>query len=203
MSNEYSGLFVTVEGIDGSGKSTVVEAINEEFPDVVNTQEPSELWTGKAVRRALANDTGDVDPLATFYLFMADRVHHVREEIEPGLEQGRLVVSDRYADSTRAYQPWALQDSVRKPEKFINSTMSPWDFEPDLTIYLDVSVETAMERLEGGEIYEKEDFLSRVSTNYSRLAKRNSHRWNRVDAEQSEEAVRQEVVEIVKNHWQG
>lgn len=196
------GLFVTIEGIDGAGKTTGVEAINQEWKRVANTQEPSELWTGKQVRRALSNDTEDVDPLATFYLFMADRVHHIRTEVEPALEDGMLVISDRYADSTRAYQPHALRDSVDEPSRFLESAMEPWNFEPDLTIYLDISPQTALERMDGTEIYEKEDFLTEVHSNYERIGTRFSHRWSVVDGEQSKEDVRQEVVDIVSEHWE-
>lgn len=193
--------FVTVEGIDGAGKSTVVEAITGTFDDVRLTSEPSELWTGKQVRRCLSDDS--VHPLVDFYFFMGDRVHHIETEVKPYVEQGSLVVSDRYADSTRAYQPVSLEQcdyfaSMEHAKIFIEFVMSPWDYDPDVTILVDVSVETALKRMDGVEKYEKEWFLTRVKRNYELLANKHD-RFVVVDGEQSKEEVAEEVIEIVSN----
>lgn len=193
------GTFVTVEGIDGAGKTTVVEAINEEYKKVVRTQEPSELWTGKQVRRAISNET-DTHPLTTFYLFMADRVHHIEEEIQPALDDGMLVVSDRYADSTLAYQPVALSDHLRYPQKYMEEVMEPWNFQPDITLYIDIPVETAIERVVGDEEYEKREFLEQVRENYEQLAQRYSDRFVRIDGTQTKEAVREDALEVLEEY---
>lgn len=190
------GLFVTVEGIDGAGKTTAVDAIEANFDRVLRTQEPSELWTGRQVRRAISNDS-DTHPLATFYLFMADRIHHIEEEIKPALDNGQLVVSDRYADSTLAYQPVALHDHVDVPRVFMKNAMEPWNFDPDLTIYIDIPVGVAMERVAGDEEYEKKEFLSKVQSNYQQIEKRNQDRFVRVDGTQSKLEVRRRVVDII------
>ena len=195
------GLFVTIEGIDGAGKTTVVEAIQGNWKASVRTQEPSELWTGKQVRRAISNDT-DVHPLTTFYLFMADRVHHIEEEIKPALDNGMLVVSDRYADSTLAYQPVALNDHIRFPQQYMEQTMEPWNFEPDLTLYIDIPVDVAIERTVGDEEYENVEFLEQVKENYDDLAKRFSHRFVRIDGNQSKERVREDCLTAIENHYE-
>lgn len=195
------GLFVTVEGIDGAGKSTAVDAITSEYKASSVTQEPSELWTGKAVRRAISNET-DTHPLATFYLFMADRVHHIEEEVKQPLDNGMIVVSDRYADSTLAYQPVALQDHVRYPQQFIEQTMGPWNFDPDLTIYIDIPVEVAIERSVGDEEYENTEFLEQVKANYDDLKVRFEDRYEVIDGTQSKEAVREEVIEIINHEYE-
>jgi dTMP kinase len=190
-------MFVTIEGLDGSGKSTVIDAITEEYPNAVTTAEPSELWTGGVVRRCLQDDA--VDPLTDFYFFMGDRVQHIEEEVRPADEAGKLVVSDRYADSTRAYQPVGLGqsehfDSRTVAKIFIEQTMAPWNYEPDLTIYLDISVDTAIERSTGEEKYEKREFLEKVKQNYDALVEAERERFVVIDGEQSKDEVARQAV---------
>jgi dTMP kinase len=190
-------MFISIEGIDGSGKTTVIDAITAEYQDAVLTSEPSELWTGRAVRRCLKND--ELDPLVDFYFFMGDRVNHIEETVRPIDEQGKLVVSDRYADSTRAYQPVALGESRHFPNQasaklFIQNVMRPWNYEPDVTIYLDVSVDTALERCDELEKYEKRDFLEKVKYNYDELIEAERDRFIVIDGEQSKQAVAREAV---------
>jgi len=188
-------MFVTIEGLDGSGKSTVIDAIGYEYPNSVITAEPTETWTGDAVRECLQKDT---DPLTDFYYFMGDRVDHLRNKVLPNDEKGRLVVCDRYADSTRAYQPVALAeggfDSQTEAKLFIEEAMSQWIVEPDVTIYLDVSVETALERSDEDEKYENREFLEKVKANYDALVEAERDRFIVIDGEQSKEVVAREAV---------
>jgi len=185
-------MFVTIEGLDGSGKSTVLDAITERYPGAVTTSEPSDLEYGQLVRRNLSQDT---DPIVDFYLFMADRRDHIEQRVRPADESGKLVVSDRYADSTRAYQPVALAgegkpfDSPWEAKLFIEQTMAHWNYEPDLTLYIDISVDTALERAAGDEKYEKRQFLEQVKNNYDALADA-EERIVRIDGEQSKGDVR-------------
>ena len=193
------GVFVTIEGIDGAGKTTAADAIEEEFKSVVRTQEPSDLWTGKQVRRAISNES-DTHPLTTFFLFMADRAYHINERIDAALNDGMVVVSDRYSDSTLAYQPVALEDHLQYPQRYMEAVMEPWNLEPDVTIFLEVSVDTAIERVAGNEEYENPEFIRDVKTNYEQLRTRFSNRYATVDAEQSPEAVCEDVLAIVREH---
>jgi dTMP kinase len=190
-------MFVTIEGLDGSGKSSVIDAITEQYPNTVTTAEPSELWTGKQVRQCLSDD--ETEPLTDFYMFMADRVEHIEKEVRPHDEEGRLVVSDRYADSTRCYQPVALAksdqfDSQTAAKLFIEETMAPWEYEPDMTVYLDVSVDTAIERSDGDEKYEKRQFLQSVKENYDALIDAERERFVVIDGEQAKEEVARQAV---------
>jgi dTMP kinase len=183
--------------LDGSGKTTVIEAIKDEYPNAVTTSEPSELWTGDVVRRCLQDE--DIDPLTDFYFFMGDRVEHIEETVRPADEAGKLVVSDRYADSTRAYQPVALGksehfDSQTTAKLFIEETMAPWDYEPDITIYLDISVDTALERCDEEEKYEKREFLEKVKENYTALVESERERFVVIDGEQSKDEVARQAV---------
>lgn len=192
--------FVTIEGLDGAGKDTALGAIEDAYPDAMFTSEPSDFDTGKMVRSRLSDE--DSHPVEDFYLFMADRVHHIEERVRPVDESGGLVVSGRYADSTRVYQPVAMVnagvfESQWEAKNFIEHTMRPWDYEPDMTLYLDISVETALERAAGDEKYEKRQFLESVQDNYKALVKENEDRFVVIDAEQSREEVRQRVIEEV------
>lgn len=195
----YPGFFVTIEGLDGSGKTTVTDAIEARFDDVERTQEPSELWTGKQVRRAISNSSEDVHPFTTFYLFMADRKHHIEKQIRPALEAGRLVVSDRYADSTLAYQPVALGAYLQKPQTYMRSVMRPWNLEPDLTLFLDTPIEDCVARMDGTEEYEHREFLEQVQANYDTLMTMESHRVAYIDGAQSEAAMVSDAVDAVEN----
>lgn len=182
---------VTIEGIDGSGTTTVTDALGERF-DCVTTTEPSDHWTGAQVRRAISDESDTVAP-TDFFLFMADRAHHVAHTIEPVLDDGDLVISDRYADSTRAYQQialrqWGIPEANVRP--YIEQVMGPFEREPDLTILLDVPVAEASDRADGDdEKFEQEElFQAQAQLNYHEL-------WNerdrivKVDASQSEERV--------------
>lgn len=190
-------MFISIEGLDGSGKSTVVDAITDEYPNATTTAEPSEMWTGEQVRHCLSNEESNA--LTDFYFFMGDRVNHIEETIKPIDERGGLVVSDRYADSTRAYQPVSLSqtemfDSQMEAKLFIEETMAKWRYEPDLTIFLDVSVDTAIERSDGREKYEKREFLEQVRKNYKSLIAGESDRFIVIDGEQPEDVVAKKAV---------
>lgn len=187
-----------MEGLDGSGKTTVVEAIAENRKDAIITREPTDMWTGDQLRRCLQDDS--LDPLVDLHFFMADRVNHIEETVKPLDERGFLVVSDRYADSTRAYQPVALSDSERfksqRHAKYhIENMMAPWLIEPDKTLYIDVPVEVAIARSDAEEKYETVEFLSSVKENYDALIAANPERFVVIDGEQSREAVAAEALE--------
>lgn len=189
-------MFITLEGLDGSGKSTVLEALEEKYPGCTLTREPSEHEYGQLVRRNLSDESSD--SLVDFFLFMADRRDHIERDIRNS--DSSLVVSDRYADSTRAYQPVALTEGEDPPfettweaKVFIEEVMRRWNYEPDLTLYIDVSVDTAVERCAAAEKYEKREFLTDVKKNYDALA--DAHpRIITIDGEQSREDVARQAL---------
>ena len=188
---------ITVEGLDGAGTTTLVSRLEERMSNVVTTAEPSELWTGKQVRRCLKDES--IHPLTDFYFFMGDRVHHIEEEVKPAIAEGKTVISDRYADSTRAYQPVGLVECDHFYEQsdaklFIEQAMAPWNFKPDVTIYVDISIDTAMERMDGDEKYEKRQFLEQVKENYDELVENEAERFIVIDGEQSKDEVVDEAI---------
>lgn len=180
------GTFITVEGIDGSGKTTVVESIAEKY-DCYTTSEPSDFWTGRQVRKALREDT---PKFTDFFLFMADRQMHIEKYIKPRLQSGEMVVSDRFSHSTYAYQSVQLEDHLEavSPYNWMRGVMEPWNIEPDLTIYIDIDVETALERADEEEKYEKREMLEEVKANYNLLCM-NTPYMRRIDGSRSKSAI--------------
>jgi dTMP kinase len=180
-------MLVTLEGLDGSGKTTVWEALQAVYPDAEFTCEPTESWYGEAVERSLAAD--DADPVAELFLYTADHAAHLADTVRPALADGRLVVSDRYSDSRYAYQGATLEGVVDAPLEYVRGIHLPFTVEPDLTIYLDVDPETAAERSAGANKFERVEHLRQVKSNYDRLVSNEPGRFRRIDATRPPEDV--------------
>ncbi|MEL0237550.1 MAG: dTMP kinase, partial [Aquiluna sp.] len=141
-------MFITFEGIDGVGKSTQLDLLEEYLTSkghsVVRTLEPGGTDLGHEIRHLLQHRKGDVAPRSEALLYAADRAHHVATKIRPALAEGKIVLSDRYFDSSVAYQGAAREldvDEVRN--------ISLWAVDnllPDLTVLLDLPAEVAMSR---------------------------------------------------------
>ncbi|KPN32234.1 putative thymidylate kinase [Halolamina pelagica] len=188
-------MLITLEGLDGSGKTTVWEALHDSHPEATYTREPTESWYGDAVNRAIDDDA---DPLATLFLFTADHADHLSRTIRPALENDELVISDRYSDSRYAYQAAALSGSdLTRPMEYIRGIHSAFTREPDKTIYIDVDPETAAARSGSTNQFEDAAFLAQVESNYERLIDAEPERFVRVDGTQSPEAVIDSVEDIV------
>lgn len=186
-------MLVTMEGLDGSGKTTVWERLREsgEHGDVF-TREPTRTWYGDAVRRSIEAD--DADPLAELFLFTADHAAHLASTVRPALDRGEVVVSDRYSDSRYAYQGASIEGVVENPVAYIRGIHEPFTRPPDRTIYFDVDPETGARRSGATNKLEQIQFLSRVQSIYEQLIAEEPDRFVRVDAEQSLEAVTADVV---------
>ncbi|AFZ73827.1 dTMP kinase [Natronobacterium gregoryi] len=193
-------MLVTLEGLDGSGKTTVWGALQDRYPGAVFTREPtSDSWYGDAVYRSIEDD--DADSLAELFLYTADHADHLTRTVEPALERGDLVISDRYADSRFAYQgaTLAAYDRLEVPDplEYVVAVHEPFTIEPDLTIYLDVDPETAADRAGTTNKFERRAYLERVHENYERLLERHPDRFVRIDASQEPEDVLEEVGEVL------
>ena len=186
-------MLVTLEGLDGSGKTTVWEALRDTYSDAVFTREPTDdSWYGEAVNRAIGDD--DADPRATLFLFTADHADHLSRVVRPALDAGKLVISDRYSDSRYAYQGASLRDSdLKRPMEYIMGIHSAFTRPPDKTIYLDVDPETAAARSGSTNKFEQAAYLAEVRANYERLIEAEPERFVRIDATQSPEEVLDEV----------
>ena len=172
------GRFITLEGIDGAGKTTIAHRIEAELRRrgyrVVRTTEPTRTWLGEAVKRSYDDDVG---PLAETFLFLADRAAHT-DQIRGWLRTGAIVLSDRYADSTYAYQGARLVGVVKDPIRWLQRVSAPVVLEPDLTILLEISVRLGLRRIAGRKRkirFEKERFLTEVAANYRRIARGRRH----------------------------
>lgn len=200
-----SNRLITVEGIDGAGKTSVIEGtdnvdgLKQRLDDAYFTTEPkSGTWLGdEVVRPAIYNEGPEVPSVSVFFLFLAEHANHVEKYVEPELEK-RDVICDRYIDSRYVYQSQELEDDVSGDtlEWIKRIQEQNWSIMPDLTILLDVSVETSLSRLDGDEIFEKEDKLKAFREVYNRLAEE-EERYVVVDAEQDLDSVVEDCMEFV------
>jgi dTMP kinase len=191
-------MLVTLEGLDGSGKSTACAALRESDvlpPGTVFTREPTTTWYGEAVQRSIGDP--EADPLAELFLYTADHAAHLAGTVEPALARGDLVVSDRYSDSRFAYQGASLADRFDDPVAFVQRLHEPWTRPPDATVYLDVDPETAAGRAGATNKVERVDHLRRVRENYEGLLAADPDRFVRVDATRPETDVVEAVLEAV------
>ncbi|WP_224333949.1 dTMP kinase [Haloprofundus halobius] len=189
-------MLITLEGLDGSGKTTVWEALHDSHPDAVFTREPTNSWYGDAVNRAIHDD--DADPLASLFLFTADHADHLSRVIRPALADDELVISDRYSDSRYAYQAVELQRTgIDRPLEYIRGVHAAFTRPPDATIYFDVDPETAAARSGATNKFEQAEYLASVRANYERLIDAEQHRFVRIDATKSPEAVIDRVEDAV------
>jgi dTMP kinase len=196
-------MLVTLEGLDGSGKSTAWEALHDAFPDAVFTREPTESWYGEAVYRSMGDETAD--PLAELFLFTADHADHLSRVVRPALADGELVISDRYSDSRFAYQAATLADAdLTRPLEYIQGIHAAFSRPPDATIFLDVDPETAAARAGATNKFERVEYLTRVRENYERLIEADPERFVRIDATQPPEdvieMVERSVERLVREH---
>lgn len=176
-------MLVTIEGIDGSGKSTLHKALGDTLSDLspVITREPGSTWIGDAVRRAIREQA---DPVAEALLFVADHAAHLREVVRPALSEGKLVISDRYIDSRFVYQQVTLDGIIPDPLSWLRGVHTGWTVFPDLTILLAVPVSVALERTgrrADGEHFEQESVLTRVQQYYMDLVEEEPSRYVIID----------------------
>jgi dTMP kinase len=190
-------MLVTLEGLDGSGKTSLWEVLRESYPDAVFTREPTESWYGEAVMRSVGDE--DADPLAELFLYTADHADHLSRVVRPALDEGKLVVSDRYSDSRFAYQAATLASTdVDAPLAYVRDIHAAFSRPPDATIYFDVDPETAVERSGATNKFEQLDYLRDVRANYERLIADDPDRFHRVDATQSLSDVVDDVLSLAE-----
>ncbi len=203
-----AGLFITLEGLEGSGKTTqqkyIVDDLKEKGFDVLLTREPGATRLGREIRQLLLDpDWSEMTPRAEILLFAADRAQHVEEIVKPALNAGKIVISDRYFDSNLAYQGYGRGldiDLVRK----INLWAVDY-LKPDLTIFLDLPVEVGLARARAqtvdklGDRLEREEFnfYQQIRAGYLELAKE-SERFRVIDANRSIEKVKTDILQEIK-----
>jgi dTMP kinase len=194
-------LFVSLEGIDGSGKSTQAKLLAEALgPETLLIREPGGTEAAERIRDLLADPELELDPLAELLLFLAARADLTARVIRPALDQGRDVVCDRFADSSVAYQGAARGLGVGEVISLTdNATEGLW---PDLTVLLRVDPEVGLGRADGGDRFESEGVgLQRaVAEAYEEIAKIASDRVVVVDGEGEVDEIHERVMTALKDH---
>lgn len=199
------GFFITLEGTEGAGKTTQLPAITsllkEKGFDVLVTREPGGSELCQNIRSILLDPQNcDLVPLAELFLYLADRAQHVQEMIRPALDQGKVVICDRYADATVAYQGFARNLGVDKVTELNRHATE--GLEPDLTFLFDLPVEVGLGRAisrignyskdqpsESRFEMENLDFHTKVRQGYLSLSKANPDRYVILDALQSSKKI--------------
>jgi len=171
------GALIAIEGIDGSGKSTLAQhlykALKQKYNSVILTKEPGDTEVGKEIREIVQQQTEPLNPKTEFLLFAADRAEHFSKVIIPALEKKSIIISDRLADSSMAYQGYG-----RDLNKNIIRQTNEWAMygtQPNLTIFVKVPVKIALERIakrnENRSAFEKKPLLKKVANGFEEIYK--------------------------------
>jgi len=137
------------------------------------------------------------------FLFMADHAHHLTKTVLPALETGAIVLSDRYADSTAAYQGVTLRGIVPDPVSWIQSIYRPWNLLPDKTLLFVLDPKVALQRMQsrkGRQKFERLEFLRLVDENFRRMAALEPERFVQIDATKEAKKVEEEAINAILNH---
>ena len=197
------GLFITFEGGDGCGKTTQIKLLDEYLRakgyNTLLTREPGAKGLGEKIREILLNYEGEVSPRCESFLFLADRAQNVDCIIKPALAEGTIVICDRHTDSSVAYQGYGRGLDIDRIKKL--NALATDGLVPDLTIVLDVDVETSQARV-GSEKDRMEsagvEFFERVRNGYLEIAKQEPERVKVVDSKQSIEDIHKQILELIK-----
>lgn len=198
--SKIGGFFITFEGIDGCGKSTqarlLTENLNSLGIETFWTKEPGGTEIGKMIREILLKFNGEIDTLTEFLLFASDRSAHIKEIIKE-LNKGKVVISERFKDSSIAYQGYGGGLSINFIERIHREITI---LEPDLTILLDITPTTSLKRVKDPDRIEKKgiDYLDRVRNGYLILSKIYKNRYVIFDGEKEKDILSKEIFEIVK-----
>jgi len=224
-----NGLLITLEGIDGSGKTTVLEILRgrleKSVPErrLVFTAEPTKSEAGQILRARLSAGTQEASTqkasiheviiqesdellraskMEELFLFMADHSNHLTSMILPSLNDGAIVISDRYTDSTAAYQGVTLRGIVPDPVRWIINLCEPWDIAPNMTLLFAIDPIQAFERIrarEKREKFERLEFLEGVDDNFRRIAALKPNRFVIIDASQNIEDVARDAFSAIRD----
>jgi dTMP kinase len=191
------GVFICIEGIDASGKTTharrLVRSLQQRGFDTIYTTEPSQDEIGQFIRKHVLQRRRRVSSIVEALLFAADRVDHVEKRIKPALQQGRIVVSDRYVFSSLAYQGATGLDLDWIEE------INRWAPPPDLAVYIDVPPEVVLTRIRRRKsVMERLDTQRRVEQVYQRFVK--TGKLVRIDGNRRKNEVATDILSITLNH---
>ncbi|WP_066249203.1 dTMP kinase [Neobacillus drentensis] len=198
------GIFITFEGPDGAGKSTIIDMVAKQFGNVLLTREPGGIDIAEQIRAVILNKENiAMDPRTEALLYAAARRQHLVEKVRPALDEGKIVLCDRFVDSSLAYQGYARGLGIE--EVFAINQFAIENLMPELTIYFEIEPELGLMRInknKGREInrldLENLEFHQKVSEGYQLLIKRFPDRIRCVDASGTVEEVFHETLKIIE-----
>jgi dTMP kinase len=203
---KHRGIFISFEGGEGSGKTTLIDALyaalSKEERNIIKTREPGGSELGASIRSLLLDHKGiAISPRSELFLFLADRAHHVDALILPELKEGKIVLCDRFTDSTIAYQGAArglAGDQLKELCDFAAASLKP-----DLTFYLDIDPAIGLKRLSTTRCFpdrieqENLDFHHLIRASYLQIAKEESERVKVIDATLPVDQVKTQALDSI------
>jgi dTMP kinase len=203
-------MFITLEGPEGSGKTSqlprLAEFLRQQGYEIITTREPGGTSIGDQIRQVLFNlDNKEMQPRSEILLFQASRAQLVEQVIRPALAEKKVVLCDRYADSTLAYQGYGHGIDLAELAHIIN--FATGGLKPDLTLFLDVEVEEGLKRRNHGGDWNRLDdytleFHKRVHKGYLELIAAEPGRWERIDASRTPDKIAADLQRVVLQRLQ-
>jgi len=200
--------FISFEGIEGSGKSTQAKRLASYFRSkeqrVIDTVEPGGTNIGQKIRELLLEPENHMEPLTELLLYYASRAQHVREVIYPAILDDTIVITDRFSDSTVAYQGYARGIDLKLLSR-LNEIVNP-DLKPFLTFMLDLDVEEGLKRnrkasKEDRFELETVEFHKRVRKGFLQIASEEPERIKVIDASRNPDEISEEIIKIIEEQW--
>jgi len=208
-----SGKLITFEGLDGCGKSTQQEKATDWLKvqgySVLKTRQPGGTVIGQQIRDILLNpEHEELQPESELLLYLADRIQHLQDSILPAKAAGKIVLCDRFHDSTVAYQGYGRGLNLNSIESIVEHCIKPYS--PDLTILLNIAPETVDSRLERRQEHVEKDrldleslsFFKRVAQGFQELSAAEPERFVCINGEQEIELIHQEIINILQQRLQ-
>lgn len=197
------GLFITLEGGEGAGKTTQATIINDFFQKnnlkTLEIREPGITTVGEKVREIIREASEPISPISELLLFSAARKELVEKIILPAIKEKKVIICDRFSDSTIAYQHYGRKIPLKIVQQIIS--LSTQSLKPDMTILLDIDFKLAMKRKKGNLDYlekESQAFHKNIRDGYKKMAKLEPNRWIQVNASQEQKAISEEIISKIK-----
>ena len=203
MDKIQRGLFITLEGGEGAGKTTQATIINDFFQKnnlkTLEIREPGITTVGEKVREIIREASEPISPISELLLFSAARKELVEKIILPAIKEKKVIICDRFSDSTIAYQHYGRKIPLKIVQQIIS--LSTQSLKPDMTILLDIDFKLAMKRKKGNLDYlekEPQAFHKNIRDGYKKMAKLEPNRWIQVNASQEQKVISEEIILKIK-----
>jgi dTMP kinase len=197
------GLFITLEGGEGAGKTTQATIINDFFQNnnlkTLEIREPGITTVGEKVREIIREASEPISPISELLLFSAARKELVEKIILPAIKEKKVIICDRFSDSTIAYQHYGRKIPLKIVNQIISLTTQ--NLKPDMTILLDIDFKLAIKRKKGNLDYlekESQAFHRNIRDGYKKMAKLEPNRWIQVNASQEQKVISEEIISKIK-----